>query len=298
MARLRRLNRIPEQFVARTISMLRSPAYCALSRAAHQIMARLEIEHLQHGGCENGALPVTFDHFVEHGAHRHAVAPAIRELEALGFVEVTRRGSALNGRFRQPSLYRLTYVRAKSSEGDGTHEWRAIKTLADAERIADQARREANLRAKSLGRARAQKQKASAGFRHPPVPKTGTGEPSPPVPVSVTPHQCRKPARPLYLGRVPSIDDDGAGQSAATLAVATAAAPPGAPADAPPAQPQPNGSAALMPAGSSGPVSIHVPRPTPAALLQTRRDEARAKERAELERRRALARKPAEETKH
>jgi hypothetical protein len=49
------------------------------------------------------------DHFVEFGIERHAIAPAIRELVALGFVEVTRQGCAGNAGCRQPTLFRLTY---------------------------------------------------------------------------------------------------------------------------------------------------------------------------------------------
>jgi hypothetical protein len=154
--------------------MLESPAYRALSRAAHQVLARIEIEHGHHGGNENGNLPVTYDHFVEYGLHRHAIAPAIREAEALGFLQIMKKGCALNGRFRQPSLYRLTYLRAKGAEGDGTHEWRKIKTIEHAEALAKQARLAVDLRARNLAIARSQKQNASDVFRHPPVPETIT----------------------------------------------------------------------------------------------------------------------------
>lgn len=117
-------NAIAGQFAARPIPMLESPAYRTLSRAAHQVLSRIEIEHAHHGGVENGELPVTYDHFVEYGLHRHAIAPAIRELAALGFIEVMRRGCALNGDLQQVSLYRLTFRHAKRAAGDGTHEWR------------------------------------------------------------------------------------------------------------------------------------------------------------------------------
>jgi hypothetical protein len=77
-------NKISGQWAPRLIEMLGSPAYRVLSRAAHQVLARIEIEHAHHGGAENGKLPVTYDHFVEYGLHRHAVGPAIRELVSLG----------------------------------------------------------------------------------------------------------------------------------------------------------------------------------------------------------------------
>jgi len=178
-------NAIAGQFAARPIHMLESPAFRVLSRAAHQVLARIEIEHAHHGGVENGELPVTYDHFVEYGLHRHAIAPAIRELAALGFIEVTRRGCALNGDQQQVSLYRLTFRHAKGAPGDGTHEWRRIPTIKQAETVAKGARLEANPRVRDLALARVQKQNASDGFRHPPVPKTVTANAA---------HQCRKPS--------------------------------------------------------------------------------------------------------
>jgi hypothetical protein len=85
-------------FAWRLIEMLESPAYRVLSLSAHRAMARLEIELAHHGGKpeENGKLPCTYEHFAEFGLHRDAIAPAIRELVALGFVEITQRGSAGN----------------------------------------------------------------------------------------------------------------------------------------------------------------------------------------------------------
>jgi hypothetical protein len=136
----RRRNAISEQFVPHTRSMLESSAFRVLSRAAHMVLARIEIEHMHHGGTENGHLPVTYDNFVAYGIHRHAIAPAIRELVALGFIEVTERGRAGNRDFRSPSRYRLTYRHAKNAAGDGTHEWRWIQTMEQAEEVAKRAR--------------------------------------------------------------------------------------------------------------------------------------------------------------
>jgi hypothetical protein len=46
---------IAGQFSARTITMLESPAYRVLSRAAHQVLTRIEIEHAHHGGKETAS---------------------------------------------------------------------------------------------------------------------------------------------------------------------------------------------------------------------------------------------------
>jgi hypothetical protein len=186
MARRRR-NAIAGQFAARPIEMLESPAYRALSRAAHQVLARIEVEHAHHGGADNGELPVTYDQFVEYGLHRHAIAAAIRELAALGFIQITARGCAGNENYRRPNLFRLTYRPAKNATtGDGTHEWRSIKTVEQAEALAQQARREADPRARALGRARARKKIPSDGFRQVSVTVSDTDDGQSPVPETVT----------------------------------------------------------------------------------------------------------------
>jgi hypothetical protein len=150
----RKRNQIDGQFSARLIEMLESPAYRALSLSAHRVLDRICIELAHHGGNDNGKLPVTYEQFVEYGVHRHAVAPAIRELEALGFIEVTQRGRPSAGEFRLPNLFRLTCVMCKSTPKP-THEWRRIRDIETAERLAQIARG-------------TQKNKT-------PSPKTGTG---------------------------------------------------------------------------------------------------------------------------
>lgn len=131
---------IKGQFAPRTIDMLRSPAYRVMSYSAHRILARLEIELADHGGDDNGKLPATYDQFVEYGVHRASIAPAIRELTALGFIEVTERGRAGNAEWRRPSKFRLTYRHAGAEPA--TDEWAAIKTIVAAEAIAASARKE------------------------------------------------------------------------------------------------------------------------------------------------------------
>jgi hypothetical protein len=85
----RRRTQIAGQFAPRTIAMLRSPAWRVLSLSARRVLDRLEIELADHGGVDNGKLPVTYEDFVRYGIERHAIAPALRELVALGFIEVT-----------------------------------------------------------------------------------------------------------------------------------------------------------------------------------------------------------------
>lgn len=135
----RRNNQIDGQFSARTIEMLASPAWRALSLSAHRVFDRICIELAHHGGNDNGRLPVTYDQFMEYGIDRQAIAPAIRELEALGFVEITQRGKPSAGEFRWPNYFRLTCVNCKSNPSP-SHEWRTVKTAEAANQLARVAR--------------------------------------------------------------------------------------------------------------------------------------------------------------
>jgi hypothetical protein len=114
------------QFAPRRIDMLRSPAYRVLSLSARRVLDRIEIEFADHGGTDNGRLPVTYQDFADYGIDRHAIYPAIQELIALGFVELTEQGVAGGPEYRKPIKFRLTYRHAKNVMGDGSHEWMRI----------------------------------------------------------------------------------------------------------------------------------------------------------------------------
>ena len=118
--------------------MLESPAYRALSLSGHRVLARINIEHAHHGGQENGALPVTFRDFCEYGICWDAIGPAIREVEALGFIRVTEEGRAGNGDWRKPNNA-LTHLPTKDDPKQ-TEDWKRIKNIEEAEMIAKAAR--------------------------------------------------------------------------------------------------------------------------------------------------------------
>jgi hypothetical protein len=162
--RHRRRNAISGQFSAHLIEMQKSPAYQILSRSARRVLERIEIEHADHGGAENGRLVVTKQDFVAFGIHHKALTPALREIEFLGFIEVTQRGRGGNAEFRQPNRFRLTYQHAKDVPGDGTHEWRRIKTREEAIEIVAEARGPS--REREAARRARQKQKSGDGSRH------------------------------------------------------------------------------------------------------------------------------------
>jgi len=136
----RKNNQIDGQFNARLIEMMESPAYRVLSLSARRVLDRICIELAHHGGNDNGRLPVNYEQFVEFGVDRDAIAPAIRELEALGFIEVTQRGKHSAGLFRWPNYFRITCVNCKSTPNP-SHEWRRIKTIEEANLIARAARK-------------------------------------------------------------------------------------------------------------------------------------------------------------
>jgi len=144
MANKARHNKISGQFAARLIEMLESPAYRVLSLSGHLALARIEIEFAHHGGRPvlNGKLTVTFDDFEAYGIHRHSIGPALRELEALGFIERTRKGAGGNAGYRCSNQFRLTFRPCGLAPGDGTHEWRRVQTLDEANAIAEGARAE------------------------------------------------------------------------------------------------------------------------------------------------------------
>jgi hypothetical protein len=163
---MRRRNSINGQFAARRIEMLESPAYRVLSRSGHMVIARIEIELAHHGGNDNGRLPVTTENFVQYGMHRTSVAPAIREAEALGFIQITERGHGGNAEYRSPNRFYLTYAHTNDSKRrPPTDEWRRIKTLQEANQIARSARAKKSTAAVERGKRswRQRQQKTKSG---------------------------------------------------------------------------------------------------------------------------------------
>jgi hypothetical protein len=146
---------IGKQWISYPREMVESPALRVRSQALVLIMHRIEAEHMAHGAAENGNLVVTRRQFEKWGIHRDAIAPASREGEALGFFEI-RRGHAGVGGNGKANRFRLTYVNDKHRVAP-THEWQRITTIAEAEKIAREARAEKNPRALALGKRSARK---------------------------------------------------------------------------------------------------------------------------------------------
>jgi hypothetical protein len=137
--------------------MLESPAMRVLTLAERRALDRIEIEHAHHGGADNGKLPIPYADFERFGLHPNVIAPSLRALAALGFIEVMCKGYGGAAEVRAPSLYRLTYRPAWNAtrhDGDGTHEYLTIKTVEDAAIIAKAARSGADPRNVERAKAR------------------------------------------------------------------------------------------------------------------------------------------------
>jgi hypothetical protein len=133
MSRTRRKNNvIAGQFIAHPRELRESPAWMALPDNGRRVLDRLELEHMRHGGAENGSLPCTYSDFVRHGIRRASIALAIRQCEALGFLEVTHRGGRAVSEYRTPSRYRLTYINGRHTSAIRTDDWKRIATGEDA----------------------------------------------------------------------------------------------------------------------------------------------------------------------
>ena len=150
MSKHRKPTAIAGQFVPHRIEMLRSPAFFVLSLTGRRILDRLEIEWADHGGRDNGKLPLTFADLKKFGmANPNHNARGFRELCALGFIEKTRTGRAGIGEHRTANLFRITYL---SANGEApTDEWRRIATIEEAERIAREARKKLPVSEKDTG---------------------------------------------------------------------------------------------------------------------------------------------------
>jgi hypothetical protein len=139
-----RRQKIPApQWAWLSIEALESPAYRALSLSGLRILTRIQIEHAHHGGTANGKLPVTFRNFHEFGIHPNAIAPAIREVAALGFIRVTREGVASSDKeYRLPNMFALTHLPTNDGQDAPIDDWRRHKTIEGAKAAARTARSE------------------------------------------------------------------------------------------------------------------------------------------------------------
>jgi hypothetical protein len=135
-SRLRKKNGPPQDqpWVWLSGELLASPAWRALTGNARMVIDRILIEHMRHGGAENGFLPVTYADFVSHGVRRNSILPAIKECEALGLIQRVP-GLRARSQFKgSPQTFRIAWL-PTSEGGHPTNLWRAIKGRKEAAEI-------------------------------------------------------------------------------------------------------------------------------------------------------------------
>jgi hypothetical protein len=159
---------LADHFMGRPVELLESPALRVLSRAAHLALLRIELELRHHGGFYNGKLIVTTEQFIEYGISENSVAPALRELEALGLIRVPQRGRGGNAEYRRPHHFRLNYLcgEQEAQEAPRDHLWKRFQTLQEAALIALAARKAKDPHKVADGRRRSSQ-------KHFPPPKNG-----------------------------------------------------------------------------------------------------------------------------
>ncbi|WP_162560455.1 hypothetical protein [Methylobacterium durans] len=133
--RFRKLNRPPKgvPFAWITLPMLKSPAWRAMSRNAKLVVERVLVEHMNHGGAKNGALPVTYNDFVEYGIRRNSVRKAIDEAAELGFIAVAQKGTRAWGEYAgHATTFRVAWL--PTIHGDTPQsKWARFADLESAE---------------------------------------------------------------------------------------------------------------------------------------------------------------------
>jgi hypothetical protein len=88
--------------------MIESDAWKTASNASRLFVERVMLEHMAHGGNENGKLPVTFDDCVAHGISRGSIKSAQASAIARGLVYMTEKG--IPGREGKPSRFGLGWL--------------------------------------------------------------------------------------------------------------------------------------------------------------------------------------------
>lgn len=120
---MKRFGKIEDPFAPLTLPLLESEAWKSLSANGYRFISRLMLEHIHHGGYENGRLVVTYKQLEEYGLSRNCIRDAITECEVFGLVETVEVGG-MDRNIRKPSKYRITFLFTESAKP--TDEWRRV----------------------------------------------------------------------------------------------------------------------------------------------------------------------------
>ena len=106
-------NGAAEPFIMLPRSLLESAAWQAASINVHRLLWFLMIEHMTHGGRQNGFLVAPRKQLADFGIGAHFISAAIAEACSLGLVDCVR------GKGRAPSRYALTWLRLSDGTAPG-----------------------------------------------------------------------------------------------------------------------------------------------------------------------------------
>ncbi len=116
-----------EQFGWYPLDLMESEAFRALSPNSLRLLMRLVIEHVHHGGIENGLLVATHDQLRDYGLTASSIRESIDECVAYGLIRV-KQGGRWAGTNR-PNRYRLTWIGWIDDDGFAqypTNEWKGV----------------------------------------------------------------------------------------------------------------------------------------------------------------------------
>ena len=110
-----------EPWIWMTHPLMESPAWRSLSPNGRKVMDRVLIEHMSHGGSENGNLIVTHSDFAGYGVTRRLITQAINEVEFLGLA-IPKRGGRWHGT-NHATKFRITWMCDRTG-APATNEWK------------------------------------------------------------------------------------------------------------------------------------------------------------------------------
>lgn len=113
-----------EAFIAHRLELITSPAWRHRPKSLAKILERIEIEHLQHAGKQNGELIVTYTQLEQYGVSRKSISAMLTIGCGLGLIAISYPEKWM-GDVRPPNLYRLCYVPTKDRSAP-TDEWRFL----------------------------------------------------------------------------------------------------------------------------------------------------------------------------
>ena len=204
------------------LEFLASCAFRVLSKSDQLVLARIEIELRQHGGHDNGKLPVTKSDFIDYGVRHNAISGSIRALEALGIITV-QHGRGGNAKHRQPNRFGLNFLCGQIKVAAPTNTWKRFKSLEEADDTAAKARAAKDPAKVSYGRRTAARVANQKTF-----PRYGNRISQAPFPYLKKPKfpDPRYRTHPTGPVTVPTIDISGSPRDAGPVLVEGAEAPP------------------------------------------------------------------------